>query len=539
MINFAFEHRDEILRAWAAEASKAAAARGLSELELENTIPLCLAALTGEGEGEADSSALGRLLDGHLSDRIRRGFELAEVVEEFAILERCISGVVRAAPPDRRPSDESAARMLLTLHNIMVRTAELYEEHMRLDEQREKRYLRLLRSLADAALRTPKDPLADRLREVMELVAEATAADTAAVCLYDSGSSNLLMKAAVGTAEEELQEFVMSVDPASFTGRIAAHEEPLEVDDIATTELAVTDALRHSGIHSVLGVRLPRHRRFLGVMYIGVREQRPFHRRVIRRLEALGESLTLHLDNARLYAELREHVAELEAERGLRERLTAVLAHDLRGPLAAAKMGLALLDKPGERDEGRPPLIARIDQNLARVDRMLRDLLDISRLRTGEQPHLDLAPCDLRVLADEVVQDLQVVHGARFVVDGGGPVPGNWSCDGLKRALWNLAENGVKYGARGAPITIHVERRGAGACVSVHNLGEPIPPDSQERVFDLFARGRDAQSESWGLGLVYVRACAEAHGGAVSVESDAVSGTTFTLSLPLDSSRAA
>lgn len=534
-MNFIQHHQQEILHEWAIEARKAASARGLSDLELNNMMPLLLASLTGGAEWEA----LARRIEGHLGDRIRRGFEMAEIVEEFAILQRCISDCARHSPPTERPSEEELARIFVTLQSTMVRTADVFQEHMRLDEQQEKRYLRQLRTLAEAALRAPPVPpgaLTDRLQEAVQIVQEATGADCAALLLFEPETHNLVTRAVVGDAGSELQAFTASVDLDSFTGQVAAHAEATVVDDVVTTELEVSDALRFSGIHSLLGVRFPRHRRFLGIMYIGVRERRSFSNREIRRLEALGEGLTVHLDNAKLHAELRERLAELETERNLRERFTAVLAHDLRGPLSTAKMSTQLLKRVSNGAEPRPELIDRIDRNLEVIKRMIHDLLDVSRMHAGQRLPLRIDWCDLRTLTEEVVEDLRLVHGPRFEVEGAHDVCGMWSRDELKRALWNLAENGIKYGAPTTTVTIRLARRHHEAEVQVHNFGPAIPAENREHIFDLFAQGRATPrvGESWGLGLALVRACAEAHGGTVSVESDEDAGTTFTLVLPLD-----
>ena len=103
-------------------------------------------------------------------------------------------------------------------------------------------------------------------------------------------------------------------------------------------------------------------------------------------------------------------------------------------------------------------------------------------------------------------------------------------------ALWNLASNAINYGSATAPVLIRVERVGEqGAAVSVHNEGPPIAPEQLERLFTPYARGGRADGpRGWGLGLTLVRGCARAHGGRVSVHSDAASGTTFRLELPLD-----
>ena len=114
---------------------------------------------------------------------------------------------------------------------------------------------------------------------------------------------------------------------------------------------------------------------------------------------------------------------------------------------------------------------------------------------------------------------------------------GFWSSDELRRALWNLATNAVKYGASDKPITISVTRTAQGAQASVHNWGRPIPRDEQNELFRPFSRTHAAQvggQKGWGLGLTLVHGCAEAHGGRVSVESTEEAGTTFRLELPLD-----
>lgn len=532
-IDFLYRSRARILEAWSAGARVAASARGLSDVELRNLMPVCLAALTGG----ADMAELHRHIESHLAHRIRWGFEIAEIVEEFAVLERCIGkSAIEALPSDRPPAEELAG-IFEKLQDIVVRTTDAFQEHMRLDEQREKRYLRLLRTLADEALRTPAEPLTTRLKEVLGLVMEAMDAQCAALFLYDPQTERLVMKAAVGAAEAQLEEYATSLEPSTFTGTIAAHEETTSIFDAATTELEVSEALRGSGIHSLLGVRLPPHIRLLGVMYIGVRAQRSFSARESRRLEALGEGLTLHLDNAKLHEEIRERVQELEAERSLREQFIAILAHDLRGPLASAKMNTQMLTRSGERaDPRRTTVLGRIDRSLDRVDQMIRDLLDVSRMHAGQPLPLHVAECDLRELAEEVATELRSIYGPRFLVASEGAVHGQWSRDELRRALWNLAVNAVKYGRDDTPITIRSERRADRVRLSVHNLGDPIPPDSRERIFDVFTRRKAAPlaGESWGLGLALVRACAQAHGGTVEVDSTSEAGTTFTLDLPPD-----
>ncbi len=401
------------------------------------------------------------------------------------------------------------------------RTADLVESN------REKRYMRLLQTVADEALRAPEAPIQARLRELLELILGAMDALSAALVLYEPQTERLITAASAGVAIEEVERLTTSIG-LSKVPTVDGEIEPIEV--------AVNDSLRHAGIRSLQGIRLPPHHRLLGMLYVGLRDERPLTTRELRRLETLGDRLTLHLDNAKLYTDLRQQVEELGIERDLRERFVSILAHDLRGPLSAAKMSSELMIRRTEPLDGRRDLAVRIERNLDRMDRMIRDLLDVSRVRAGQRLPLRLDHCDLGAVAEEVIEDLSATHGHRFELAKGEVVRGIWSHDELHRALCNLGTNAVKYGVSDRPITTRVERTPGGARASVHNFGNPIPPEKRARLFDLYSRLREGSGTGWGLGLALVRACAEAHGGEAAIgESSEDAGTTFTIDLPSDS----
>lgn len=524
------QKHDEIMNRWAAKAQQAASARGLDQPELRNVLPRFLTAL-------AASSDPAEFVEHHLTDRVRRGFQLAEIVEEFVLLEQCIASLWLAMPIADRPSEDDRLAFADKLQRAIVSVTNLFHEHMEQEEQWEKRYLRHLQSLADDALRTPEVPLRSNLRGVVELLLEATRAHSISLVLFDSDNGKVLTSASAGDAEDDLRQFAVSLDPSTLIGTVAASAEPTRVADVQTTDLEVSDSLRHSGIHSLLGVRLPPGRRLTAVLYIGLREKRSFTTGEVARLETMGAALTLHLDNARLYADLHDRIHELGIERDLRERFVAILAHDLRGPLSAAKMSSHLIIRHPERLDERRDLAVRLERNLDRIDRMIADLLDVSRVRAGQRLPLRLDACDLGVLAEQVVEELCAIHGDRFELIRAETVRGVWSYEELRRALWNLGINAVKYGAPDATVTVRVERTPTGVRLSVHNFGKPITVENQARLFDLYSRLKDSAlpGSGWGLGLALVRACAEAHGGQIEVTSNQQDGTTFTLVLPPDS----
>ncbi|WP_095959123.1 sensor histidine kinase [Corallococcus macrosporus] len=533
-------HQDEIIRRWTEEASRAASARGLDGPEFKNVMPTYLASLADE-EGAPGTLASVRQahVESHVAARLRQGFNVAEVIEEFAILGRCITSMWLNAPTEARPSALDVERLFTGLHAASTVVTERFSRHLNEDEQTEKRYMRLLQKVtSEAILEEEPTSLRDLLKEILALLIEAMGAQSAAVLLYEAEGEKLVTAAAAGLASEHLEQHATSMRPCSLLRKVGAGgEETRSVSDEATAPLEVSPTLRQHGLNTLFGVRLPLHRALVGFVYVGLAEVRDFTAREKERLLSLGQQLIVHLDNAKLYAELREKIEALQAERALRERFVSVLAHDLRGPLSAAKSGAQLLMRHPERLDQRRNLALRIDQNIERTDQMVRDLLDANRIRAGQRLPLRLDTCDLGIIAREVFEELTALHGERFILLAEERVRGIWSAEELRRALWNLGSNALKYGSPTEPITFTVKRDGDRARASVHNFCSVIAPEDQERIFKPFSRTQSAHAgpaAGWGLGLTLVWGCAQAHGGRVTLQSDEATGTTFTLELPPD-----
>ncbi|WP_437928559.1 ATP-binding protein [Sorangium sp. So ce291] len=234
-----------------------------------------------------------------------------------------------------------------------------------------------------------------------------------------------------------------------------------------------------------------------------------------------------------LYRDVTQ-VRELEQ---VREQCMSFITHDLRGSMTAAMYAAEVIGM--DRTGYDPQVLAgKIVRSLSRMDEMIRTLLDVQRIRAGHGIPLLLGACDLVAIAREVIDDLASFHDQRAVLRGEACVEGVWSQGELRRAIWNLASNALKYGESGAPVVITVEKTSEHAVVAVHNEGPPIPAEDQDHLFAPFVRTRAAMvggQRGWGLGLTFVRGCAEAHGGRVTLVSEAERGTTFTLELPLDS----
>lgn len=246
-------------------------------------------------------------------------------------------------------------------------------------------------------------------------------------------------------------------------------------------------------------------------------------------------------ERQRATAALAEAVRRLEREREVRERLVSAITHDLRTPITAARLSAdALLRRPDDV-ELRGRTAERIARNMDRADRMIRDLLDASRLRAGQGLSLDIGPGDAAEIIDAAVEELTAAYGARFVVTCDGTTAGFWDVQALRRVVENLASNAAKYGEPGSPIAISLDARSEPEVITlrVHNDGEPIPEAQREQLFEPFSRSEAVAraKPGWGIGLAIVRGLVEAHGGTVGIESHAGAGTTFKIRLPRDARR--
>jgi len=154
---------------------------------------------------------------------------------------------------------------------------------------------------------------------------------------------------------------------------------------------------------------------------------------------------------------------------------------------------------------------------------------------SGERLALELASFDILEVVREVQLDV-ASQGQRTEVVGPG-VRGWWDRAALRRALENIVGNAAKYGKPGLPVRISVVEQHQRMVLSVHNHGDAIPPEEQECIFQMYRRAelaRLGRQQGWGIGLPYVRAVAESHGGSVTLDSSDERGTTFTIDIPLD-----
>jgi PAS domain S-box-containing protein len=230
----------------------------------------------------------------------------------------------------------------------------------------------------------------------------------------------------------------------------------------------------------------------------------------------------------------REHRALIEVEQGFRERLLAIVGHDLRNPLAAIDTWTRILERSttlGERDR---TAVDRINRSAVRMRRLIEQLVDFTCAREAGGMHIEPREVDLADICHAACDELNVAHFDRIQLFTDGDLVGNWDGDRLAQVVSNLAANALQHGD-GGPVTVRATGSSTGVRLAVHNGGKPIPDDALPYLFDPFRRGRAtsraSRSENLGLGLYIAHQIVLAHAGTLAVTSTAESGTTFIVIL--------
>jgi signal transduction histidine kinase len=249
---------------------------------------------------------------------------------------------------------------------------------------------------------------------------------------------------------------------------------------------------------------------------------------------AVGVLLVLILLAARL---VRDDIASREAARAERERalvvqqrLMEVVSHDLRNPLGAilaAGWGLARLELPPRAE----PMARRIVSAGRRMERLIRDLLDWSRMQGGGSIPISTREADLHEVCQRIADELRSREGNPVVVEREGDTRATFDPERMEQVVGNLLSNALRYATAGTPVLVRAVGTPDEVRLEVHDQGPGVPAEVQSQIFEPFRQGPQGNAGGLGLGLFIVRAVAEAHGGLVELAS--VPGkTSFSVRLP-------
>jgi signal transduction histidine kinase len=231
--------------------------------------------------------------------------------------------------------------------------------------------------------------------------------------------------------------------------------------------------------------------------------------------------------------DLKETQIALAQSVSFRERMLAVMAHDLRNPLSSI-VGLARLY--GRKDDVEPNLrraFLQVERASGRMVELIGTLLDFSAARFGESLPVRRAACDLRDVVSAVVDEIRSGGPERVInlrVDG--DARGSWDGARMAQVVSNLVGNALTHGLAGGPVHVDIEGTDSRVLLRVTNWGATIAPEDLPLLFEPFRRGAGARAGGLGLGLYIVREIVRSHDGVIRVESGPESGTIFSVDLP-------
>jgi two-component system sensor histidine kinase KdpD len=252
-------------------------------------------------------------------------------------------------------------------------------------------------------------------------------------------------------------------------------------------------------------------------------------------LETFCGLIASALERAQLAEEARRARMRAETEQ-LRNSLLSSVSHDLRTPLGVVTGATsALLDKNGPRDEqARQELLRTAHEEALRLNRLVRNLLDMTRLEAGAlRVHKELQPLEEVVgAALDRMEDRLRGRSVEIQLPPDLPLV-SFDPVLIEQVLINLLENATKYTPAGSPIDISARTSDGEVEVEVADRGPGVLPQDAERIFEKFYRAKESEGGGVGLGLTICRGIASAHGGRIWVEERAGGGSAFRFTLPV------
>jgi PAS domain S-box-containing protein len=380
----------------------------------------------------------------------------------------------------------------------------------------------------------------ETLRRVADLAVPAIA-DWAAVDVQQDGEIRRLAVAHPDPAKRALAEEVARRWPAhpDDPGGAAAVQrtgEPLlmpTIPDSLLEQVARSDEhlaiLRDLGLKSAMVVAMAARGNVLGsITFVSAESGRTFDEDDLALAMELADRAALAVDNARLYE-------AAQAASRARDDLMAVVSHDLRSPLNAVLAGASLLLDVPLSDEQRTDQYRAIRRSAERMERLTRDLLDITRIEAG---HLRIEPGaeDIRSLVEEALEAADFAAG-RTGVFLSSRVPDDLPKARADRArilqvLDNLLANAIRHTPQGGRVTVAADASEESVRVCVADTGSGIPPELRDQVFGRYYQAEGAAHGGAGLGLAIAKGIVDAHGGSIWLDTDVGKGTTVYFTLP-------
>jgi len=362
---------------------------------------------------------------------------------------------------------------------------------------------------------------------------------------YDEGAEQFELRA----THNYDAEFVQALRGAplrkgeGLMGRAAEMREPIQIPDITQPgayQSSVRDTLIRFGYRALLAVPLLRDDQIIGSLSFNRKTPGEFPPEVIEVLKTFATQSALAIQNARLFREIADKSAQLEAASRHKSEFLANMSHELRTPLnAIIGFSEVLVDRMfGELNEKQDEYLKDIYASGQHLLSLINDILDLSKIEAGRM-ELEASDFDLPSAIDNALTLVRERATRRGITLGHtiderlGTLRGDERK--VKQVLLNLLSNALKFTPEGGRIDVSAAVREGVAEIAVADTGVGIAPEDQEAVFEEFRQvgTADKKVEGTGLGLALSRKFVELHGGRIWVTSAVGVGSTFTFTLPL------
>jgi PAS domain S-box-containing protein len=364
--------------------------------------------------------------------------------------------------------------------------------------------------------------------ETLRNIADLAVRDFCDCCIVDvigaAGEIRRVRAACRDPSKDRLMQAMTRI-PLEPAGQRATLIQPVPATMLASFTSADRAELEALRPRATILVPLKSRDTLFGAMAL-VSTSREYGPSDVALAEDLAHRAALSIENARLYAEARRAIKS-------RDEILGIVAHDLRNPLNTIALRAGLL-RTSENDQTRRQIDA-IERAAQRMNRLIKDLLDVTRIESG---HLSLDAgriATANVLADCVEAQRSAADAAqvdlRLELDQSLPVV--WADrDRVAQIFENLIGNAVKFTTRGGQIRVGAAPRDNHVLFWVADTGVGISPEQLPHIFDRFWQTREARRHGAGLGLPIVKGLVEAHGGRIWVDSAPGRGTTCFFTIP-------
>ena len=409
------------------------------------------------------------------------------------------------------------------------------------DLDRQSRELEGLQRLARLVSST--ESLEHVVREAVRLVTDLIPCEQMMVLLHDEESNSLKVQPpAFGVREEDLESLQIALDEPSLASTVFRTATPLVSNDAAADAWVAPRLRQILGIETVLAVPLTSGRQPLGVLEVVNSSKGQFDEEDLRFTSLLGQRMGSVIEISRARERERALMHKLRESDRTKSDFVSILAHELKGPMTTiVGFGQMLHEHWGTMDdEKRTQFIGIVRRETQRLAHMVSDLLDVSRMETGNLRY-EFEPMSLTDLLESIV----TVHGSiveshQLDVDLDPDLPKVvGDKDRLRQVVINLLTNATRYSPEGTTIRLTAsvvsegERREVLVAVADEGIG--IAPADADRIFSKFAMlAKPAWTKKGtGLGLFITKAIVDAHRGRIWVESNLGEGATFSFTLPV------